>query len=64
MINLSEQFILSNWEKDFEDHLYFTYTIDGDSIGYDFITEAFSLEDYRFEISKDEAVKLLRGAYK
>jgi hypothetical protein len=59
-LKLTEDFILKNWEEDWMEDRYFTHTPDGDSIGYDFQNETFSLNNYWNEIDHEEVERLLK----
>lgn len=56
---LTKQYILLNWyQENIETH-YYTYTEDGDIIICDIETEQFYYENFRNEISFNEACELL-----
>ena len=59
-MKLTEEFITSNWEQDFEEGQYFVHLNDGDTIGYDMDSELFSLNNYWNEISYEEVVELIK----
>lgn len=57
---LNEKHVLKHWEKDWEEGRYFHHLNDGDSLGYDYHTELFSLNNYWNEIPFEEANRLYR----
>lgn len=58
-MRLTPAYILIHWEQDFDDTKYFTFTPEGDSIGYDIELDQFYYEGYRTEISREEVALLL-----
>ncbi len=57
---LQEPYILENWEKDFEEGLYFVDLKDGSSLGYSYTMEEFSYDNYWNSIPYEEAEKLVK----
>lgn len=56
---LTREYILLNWEQDFNEAIYFTMTSDGDSLIYDIENDQFYFNNYRTAISRYEASELL-----
>jgi hypothetical protein len=56
---LTKELILLTWEQDWDETKYFTFTHEGDSVGYDIELDQFYLGDYKYEISHGQASKLL-----
>jgi len=56
---LTKEYILLNWEQDFNEVIYFTMTTEGDSIIYDIEIDQFYFNNYKNEISFREACALL-----
>lgn len=42
-------FIINNWEQDFNENQYFAFLTNGDAIGYDDGSEEFSLNNYTID---------------
>jgi hypothetical protein len=59
-MKLTEDYILKHWEKDCYEDLYFTFTNQGDAIGYCFQNETFTLNNNWNEINQEEVERLLR----
>lgn len=57
---LQENYILENWEQDFDKDLYFVDLKNGSSLGYSYTMEEFSLDNYWNSISYEEAEKLVK----
>ncbi len=54
---LTESYIISNWEREWNDSIYFTFTDEGDCILYSLTTEQFYMENV--PISEKEVCLLL-----
>jgi hypothetical protein len=56
---LTKELILLTWEQDWDETKYFTFTEEGDSVGYDIELDQFYLGDYKYGISPELASRLL-----
>lgn len=59
-MSITKEFILLNWEQDWDDTKYFTFTEEGDAVGYDIELDQFYYNGYTQVISDHEASQLLK----
>lgn len=60
MKQLEENYIVNHWERDFEPDTYSIHLANGDSLGYDYAREEFSLNNYWNAITNEEAELLVK----